>query len=416
MESAASPSSPASSVKAPGFASTPEIAPPPGVDQPAARLSARHIPALDGLRGVAILSLLLFKSIEGLAPVTWSGKAVQQVFGCGWMGVDLFFVLSGFLISGILLDSKDAPHYFRNFYARRTLRVFPLYYAVLLVTFGACVFLVSPQDLGAERIVHNQGWLWTYTTNIAFLVKRSVFFDSGWLRFNHFWSLAIEEQFYLFWPLLIYLLPRRSPAIACGLLIVGALSLRIGLYFAHQRPGAMFYPTPCRLDSLAMGALIAIAVRSGRGLAQWISAAKRAALVSGAILLAVWIWRGKLDVNDVTTLTFGFTVVAVFAASILTLALDRSKPNRWAGWLEHRLLRIAGKYSYGMYVLHMLVIGVCDHLVTAGRMAATVRFEALGIVLRALLLFGATMGAGFISWHLYESHFLRAKRFFKYGQ
>lgn len=379
---------------------------------PPPRLSALHIPALDGLRGLAILGVLLFKASEGLAPATWGGRIVGQVSGCGWAGVDLFFVLSGFLISGILLDTKGSPHFFRNFYARRTLRVFPLYYGVLLVSFLLLPRLLAMDDPGVARIVRNQAWLWTYTTNIAFVIKRQVFFDAGWLRFNHFWSLAIEEQFYLVWPLLIYLLTRRRLAIACWAMVGGALALRMALYFAHQRPGAMFYPTPCRTDSLAMGALLAIAIRRPDGLPICQGLARRAALASGLALLAVWAWRGKLDVNDITTLTFGFTLLAVFAASILALALDPSPTNRWAKLLERRPLRLLGKYSYAMYVLHMLVIWAMDRRVTIDWFIRKAHSEALGMVLHAAAFCAATMVAGFVSWHLYEKHFLRLKRFF----
>lgn len=376
------------------------------------RLSSLHIPALDGLRGTAILAVLLFKSCEGFQPSTWAGKAVGQLFGCGWAGVDLFFVLSGFLISGILLDTKGLSHYFRNFYARRTLRVFPLYYGVLFVTFVVLGRWIPINDPAAAKIVHHQSWLWTYQTNLAFLVKRSVFFDSGWLRFNHFWSLAIEEQFYLVWPLLIFLLSRRKLAVACWLLVGGALFMRVALFFAHQPRGAMFYPTLCRTDSLSMGALLAIAIRSRLGAGGLQPIARKAAAVSGLALIAIWIWRRQLDVNNITTLTFGFTLLAVFAASILVLALNPSPEHPWVKLMENRTLRLLGKYSYAMYVLHMLVITALDRHLTINWFVAHSRFEALGMVLHAAVFCLATVAVGFLSWHLYEKHFIRAKRFF----
>lgn len=376
------------------------------------RLSSVHIPALDGLRGVAILAVLLFKSCEGFEPATWGGKLLGQIFGCGWAGVDLFFVLSGFLITGILLDTKGLPHYFRNFYARRTLRVFPLYYGVLFVSFVLLARWIPTNDPAAARIVHSQGWLWGYCTNLAFLVKRTVFFDAGWLRFNHFWSLAIEEQFYLVWPLLIFLLSRRNLNVACWMLVGGALCLRAGMFFAHQPRGAMFYPTPCRTDSLAMGALLAIAVRSAIGAGGLQTIAKRAAIVSGLVLIAVWIWRGKLDVNDITTLTVGFTVLAIFAASILVIALNPSPSHPWVKLMENQSLRLLGKYSYAMYVLHMLVITSLDRRWTIEWFIAHSRFEALGMALHTMVFCAATLAVGFLSWHLYEKHFIRAKRFF----
>ena len=380
-----------------------------------APLSRRHIPALDGLRGVAILGVLLFKATEGYTAHTALGAAIRQLFGTGWAGVDLFFVLSGFLITGILLDTRDSPHYFRNFYARRTLRIFPLYYGALFVTFAVAVHFLPTDSPGVERIIRNQAWLWTYTTNIAFLVKKVVFFDASWIHLSHFWSLAIEEQFYLVWPLLVLMLGARRGRLAagCAVLIVGALSLRLLMYFAHLPRGAMFYPTPCRLDSLASGALLAVLVRATRHApARWTPLFMCTAAVSGAILIGVWIWRRQLDVNDITTLTFGFTVLAAFAGSILMLSLDPSPRNVWRRALEVAPLRTLGKYSYAMYVMHPMVIAALDTRWPIARVVGWFGWEPLGMLAHSAIFVLATLAPAFVSWHVYEKQFLRAKRYF----
>ena len=152
-----------------------------------------HLPALDGLRGLAILLVLLRHFTEGAELRSKSGRWLAAALDAGWIGVDLFFVLSGFLITGILLEARRSQHYFRNFYVRRTLRIFPLYYGVLAVIFGIAPWLgwLVP-EVGPEE--HSQAWLWAYGTNIIMSWTGSPLLKHGWLNLNHFWSLAVEEH------------------------------------------------------------------------------------------------------------------------------------------------------------------------------------------------------------------------------
>src|SRR4051812_48705226 len=151
-----------------------------------------HLPGLDGLRGIAILMVLALHFLGDATPHGPVGRLVVKAASYGVLGVDLFFVLSGFLITGLLLDAKSGPHYFRNFYARRTLRIFPLYYLVLTILFIVLPrFTALPAPLEDARI--HQGWLWTYTSNF-FIAARA---EWALTYVSHFWSLAIEEHFYL---------------------------------------------------------------------------------------------------------------------------------------------------------------------------------------------------------------------------
>jgi peptidoglycan/LPS O-acetylase OafA/YrhL len=163
------------------------------------RASVERVPVLDGLRGLAILLVMLHHFFQNYVPEpVWIDRLVFGLMGCGWFGVDLFFVLSGFLITGILYDAKGADRYFLNFYARRTLRIFPLYYAVLVLLF---VLLPRvPHPLAADYVsdsAPDQLWFWLYLTNFRIAL------NGGW--YSHlvpsvFWSLAIEEQFYVLYP------------------------------------------------------------------------------------------------------------------------------------------------------------------------------------------------------------------------
>src|SRR3954466_4450020 len=212
-----------------------------------------HLPTLDGLRGIAILAVMIHHAAEfgqGNSPAT----AVHQFLHLGRHGVDLFFVLSGFLITGILLDSKGSPRYFSTFYARRTLRIFPLYYGVLLVVL-VVLPLIVPQPPAAREVIADQGWLWLYASNILMAWRNRVLFNGEHVYLSHFWSLAVEEQFYLVWPLVVLLVGGRGLAWVCAACLPVALVVR-GLTTRGSEFSAAIFLTPCRVDSLAVGALV----------------------------------------------------------------------------------------------------------------------------------------------------------------
>jgi peptidoglycan/LPS O-acetylase OafA/YrhL len=163
------------------------------------------LPALDGVRGLAVLGVMLFHFVGIMPPSNWGARAIVHVVGFGAYGVELFFVLSGFLITGILCDTRNGPHFFRNFYMRRFLRIFPLYYGVL-----ALVFFVAPQipllrGPTLDYLVHHEAWAWLYAVNI-YIAKDG---DWSFSYLNHFWSLGVEEHFYFFWPAVVFVLARR---------------------------------------------------------------------------------------------------------------------------------------------------------------------------------------------------------------
>jgi peptidoglycan/LPS O-acetylase OafA/YrhL len=212
---------------------------------------------MDGVRGLAVLLVLTFHFLFGSQDISanaLSGDILRKLSYVGWTGVDLFFVLSGFLITRILLNARSQKGYFRNFYARRVLRIFPLYYMTLLFFLVVLpIFSTARQQEVAEQ-GSDQVYLWTYTLNIATMFK------PGYLKsmdFGHFWSLCVEEHFYFFWPLLVWLLGSRGIRRMCPVLVVAAIACRTGLRLAGVHSTPIFYFTPCRIDSLAMGAWVA---------------------------------------------------------------------------------------------------------------------------------------------------------------
>src|SRR2546427_8382575 len=211
------------------------------------------MPVLDGLRGVAVLLVLLIHAIWGpLRPATASiDVVVRAVAYAGWMGVDLFFVLSGFLITGILLDTRGQPGWWPNFIARRALRIFPLYYGALTVLFVLLPRLARWSEPQFTTLQANQTWYWTYTVNLLAALTQG---RGTPLSTLHFWSLSVEEQFYLIWPLIVWACKPRSLLRVIGLIVIGGLSflLRVVLHYPANPPCPPLL-TPGRLHGLLAG-------------------------------------------------------------------------------------------------------------------------------------------------------------------
>jgi len=369
-----------------------------------------HVPALDGLRGVAVLLVLAFH----FAHIDGEGGTVERALlgatRSGWAGVDLFFVLSGFLITGILLDARGSAGFFRAFYLRRVLRIFPLYFAYLAVLFFALPALVPALDVRRET----QGWLWTYLGNVLF-AREGGFQASPYT--GHFWSLAVEEQFYLLWPFLVWLLPRRRLAALCLGLVGGAFALRFAIHRTTFNATAAYVLTPARMDALAMGALVAIAAREPawwprvRRSAPWVLAGAAAAVA------AAWAGQGGFFGGDPVVQVWAFGPLAAGFAALLVLALDGSGSSRVARGLSRPALRTAGKYSYGLYVLHYPVFLAIEGAgLTSATLAGRLGGRLAGVAAFAAIAGTVTFAGALLSWHLLEKRFLRWKDLVPYGR
>jgi len=316
------------------------------------------------------------------------------------MGVDLFFVLSGFLITGILYDTKRSEHYFRQFYVRRILRIFPLYYAALVLFL---VILPWPHNLEsvARELRGDAVWYWTYLYNIK--VAATGFGPASAL--GHFWSLAVEEQFYLVWPIVVLWLGRRHLIATCVVAVVGALACRLAL----SSTGYVVLPdvwTPARMDALAAGAFIAVMSRSPGGLAVMRSWA-RAIAVAAAFPLAV------LLRYNVALATISHTLIALLFGAILVLSITASPLSRGVRIMASPFLRFFGRYSYALYVFHHPLLWFKPAF--SMRSVPTIFGSQLpGYLLWLVILVGASVAVALVSWHLVEKPFLKMKRFFPY--
>ena len=339
-----------------------------------------HIPELDGVRGCAIAMVLLFH----FAPDLPQNRVLSHILAFGWAGVDLFFVLSGFLITRILIRTRLKSDYFKTFYLRRSLRIFPVYYWALgavLILFGAV-----PALRGLIPSSHDQVFYWVYLSNWTPLLH-----ELNQKSLGHFWSLAVEEQFYWIWPFVVRFTNLQwLPWVALGT-FSSAVLLRIAFV---DSPVFIFRNTFCRTDALMMGALCAIAWQSP-AVARFI--ANRVHYLGGAvpiIVLAVVVGDYWLGIRF--TYTAGIMALALAFGALLWYAVTGPQPIRRIFRLP--ILTKLGKYSYGIYVYHQPIYFA---------------YVQLCWFPRGWPMFGASLltsvSLAVLSYELAEKHILRLK-------
>lgn len=360
-----------------------------------------QVPELDGIRGLAIALVFVFHCLPSTG---WRYvDAVLALKHSFWIGVDLFFVLSGFLISGILIDRHRSPNRFTAFYARRTLRIFPLYYFALLLLYGVLSF--HPKIATALHGTAGAGWFASYGFNVWIAVK------GAWPAselLNHFWSLCVEEQFYVFWPFAVYSL-RVSwfPRLAV-ITLVAAVLLKVAMVWSGAPQVAAFVSMPTRMDAFALGGLAAYASRFWN-----VQAVGRAATwllgISSAGIVLVALPHRCLAFDIPSTIFPGSTLVAAFFAAFIFLCVH--PPSAWV-WLQKlmraRMLRTLGRYSYGIYVYHWLIQYSVVRLDILGWMQHSVWLVFLAVIL-------LTAATAFASYHLIEQPFLRLKHLARFA-
>lgn len=317
-----------------------------------------RIPELDGIRGLAIGMVVLYHYFLLTLPPR-PGTAVSYALAAGrlsWSGVDLFFVLSGFLIGGILLDARDSSNYFRVFYTRRFFRIVPLYGAVLMLSFLLTWALTGGLSFLQEGMLEGPQVPWlTYPLFLQnfWMAARSNL--GGW-NLGATWSLAVEEQFYFTLPLLIRVLSLRSLTLVLAMGALGAPVLRVLLLVLWPtHPLSWMVLMPCKADTLLLGVLAALALRTPSW-REWLEKSRRvmfSLLIFLAGGLGVITWR-YFDREKLPMVSVGFTWLAVFYACLLLCAvlygdswLAKGLRWRWLGWL--------GSIAYGVYLVHDIV-------------------------------------------------------------
>ncbi len=357
-----------------------------------------RVPALDGVRGIATLSVLLSHFwFHDVYESKWWYKLAHS----GWLGVDLFFVLSGMLITGILLRTKGRADYFGEFYRRRVLRIFPLYYVVLLYAAFAIV-VVDGQPARLWQGYDSLGWFFAFIPNVAIALKNSPdwLWQTNWAGLNHLWSLAVEEQFYLIWPMAVLLLPRPWLGVLCVAMIAVGFPLRLmtDAQFGHEWSLAAYVLPYCRMDGLATGSLLAVLQHGGwltfRG---WQRDLVRDAFV---ILLMVTLYIMLIDPSQM--------LVSVAALMFGCFAYLAQGPGLTQRLCQHPLLCHFGQYSYGMYVFHQLLLMVYTWYIRRPLEASGIPID-VAQALYTMIAFGVTYGLARLSFRFIEQPFLSMK-------
>lgn len=340
----------------------------------------KKIPQLDAVRGLAVIVVMVHNLDRYPSLHLW------PLSKNGWMGVDLFFVLSGFLITGILLDTKQQEGYFRNFYARRCLRIWPLYYSVLLFMF-VVVPLIRPSDGRAVFEARSSPW-WAYLLYLQNFLVPVITKATGPLGVT--WSLAIEEQFYLVWPLLVWRcshaqLRRLAIAVIC-------LSPVLRFYLSTHQVNT-YSNVFCRLDGLMAGALLALVVRSDNFVpTRFVKQAWITFLVAVPLTLVGEAWNERWIV---------YSLVVLACSAFVYLSLFST--TKWfRAVMTNRFLVYSGTISYGLYLLEKI----------PGDAAKSFHMDRFPLLAFSVSIVATYALAG-LSWNLFEKPILRLKRFFE---
>jgi peptidoglycan/LPS O-acetylase OafA/YrhL len=363
----------------------------------------RHVQALDGVRGTALLLVFCYHLL-GSNPLPSHPllDLLLKTAGTGWIGVDLFFALSGFLITGILYDSLESPNYLRNFYLRRVCRIFPLYYFFILLLF--LIFTVgiplNTRPLSLLPLYLQNTPLWWNNIHGGKVAAAS----------SHLWSLAVEEQFYLAWPLIVLAVRKRQKLLWIALALVCAAPIARSILIMNGPPfDATYKLTFCRMDALLAGGWLALMVRGDRPqIIRSYAPITFLASIAGCFAIA-WTtgnfdWHTNRSVNQ-----FGYTLLAIAATSLIAMSLNGN--SLIAKIMSAKPLRVVGRYSFGLYVYQPLA----SVLVGIGFAHSLHRHIHSPLAYRLaleLIVLIATSTAALLSFHFLETPFLRLKRFF----
>ncbi len=380
--------------------------------------SSKRIPELDGLRGLAILMVIICHYIANAshAPLGFVGNHLLTILDVGWSGVDLFFVLSGFLIGGILLESRASRNYFKTFYLRRAHRILPIYYLWILLYIAflcAAVYLIpNPVLLSPPGKALAAQDISAFPKYVFFL--QNIFYSPRvfeWIWFIVTWSLAVEEQFYLVAPPLIRFLSRRTLIITLSLTVCVAPILRWFCFrYLPQLDHFYQFGMPCRADALSLGILAALGWR-------WVPFQKflkdhpvvlqRIVVYLGVILVGLLWWLARPP--NVVTVTIGYSVLAFFFVALLLLVLSQTGAFP-ARLMRATWLRRLGTISYCVYIIHLTVNQLLHRFLLHAEPSIT---DWRGILL-TLSALGLTLLVASVSWRYFEKPLFRRGHKFSY--
>jgi peptidoglycan/LPS O-acetylase OafA/YrhL len=374
--------------------------------------SKEYIPSLDGLRGLAVLLVMIYHfSHVPIITHSFVDEAFFKVLTMGWIGVDVFFVLSGFLITRILLWSKEAPisEYLKVFYIKRSLRIFPLYYLYLGFIFLIFYPLVFSSMGGVEQTKiqlarESAPWFVFYVSNLK-QVFNGMFFGAG---LGHLWSLSIEEQFYIIWPFVIYFVNQKNLTKLFFCIILFCLILRICMYIYSFPAESIYVFTATRIDGLVIGGYVAYLSLNTKMAINTKYVLYCFYFLLTVCLLALYIIGPRVEMHPF--LYTGFLTLLSVCICMLIWILQSEESSAPKTFFSNRILIFFGKYSYGLYIFHPLLRQFVMKVVGS----PIIIFDSqiiweIGII---VLCTGVSLIAALLSWNLFEKWFLKSKSFF----
>jgi peptidoglycan/LPS O-acetylase OafA/YrhL len=361
-----------------------------------------HLPALDGLRGVAILLVLVYHTIAQF-PLVGLWRPPVALARLGWMGVDIFFVLSGWLITRGLIAERGASGALRAFYLRRALRIWPLYVLVVAMQCAIAFGFPAVLPLEAEQFRRAVPWLLTHTTNIYFALPSTSYRNA--FGIGAFWSLGIEEQFYLVWPLLVLWCAPTRLATLCFSLAGLSLAARMVALALGVPPVATYMLPMYHLDGLALGAGLAALVMHRAAWSRLVDAVAplaarplRVSILAVAVAAVVTLCDATAGPEAPASQTAGIALGSLLAAAIVVVVVGHGQ-SALAKILAARPLCAAGRVSYGLYLLHGPVFYLADALMERW-------WPARPFALQVTLATVASVGLAALSWHCWERPWL----------
>jgi len=379
-----------------------------------------HIEELDGLRGLAILLVFVFHSCyrpsssfqhHGYPLIA---TLLLRMVDLGWSGVDLFFILSGYLITGILLSARTAANFLKVFYLRRMLRIFPIYYLSLALFFWGQPWLPDRFQFDHRHYSFEQLWYWFSISNLVTAFQPYLI-----APLTHYWTLAIEEQFYLVWPWIVGRTRDSSLLLISIAGVVMATLLRnLGIVQAYNlsHTNFVYRLTPFRVDSLLFGAILAITLRTksrSPRMKRWILGG----FLTGLSLVAIAARGSSVDNPGTASMTrYGYTGFSIFYCSLLTACVLWSGTKAPTAVFRWKALRELGTYSYCIYIIHPAVLGILNlswgHFLHFKPLISSIPYSSQVAI--GLLGLPVCYGLARASWLLIESPALKLKDRFKY--
>lgn len=368
---------------------------------------------LDSVRGIAVVLVIALHTFSRAAYFTENAilKSITKMTSVGWIGVDIFFTLSGFLITTILLRTRKDRHYFKNFYARRVLRIVPIYLALI---FGVIAFAPKLEEEFTAHLPTVLPVLFAFQQNWVI-----IFWDfplSTYLAVT--WSLAIEEQFYFIWPLVVRNFSNETLLKAGGGYILLSILVRaVGVtFFDHVARMSIFdffyFISFTRFEELLIGALLAILLMND-SLREKIRKYSVPVFLFFLSCFLAMVFTAPITSRPehgyLPITVIGYTVIGLFTAGLIAAFATHPETALIRRLFQNRLLEFFGKYSYSMYLFHMPLVLILTETFWRAKMRGAEIYALL-----ILLVFAGTTIIALLSWNLIEKHALSLKKYFEY--